>query len=146
MKKMLIFNTCRRGLMPNLIKKSWMVSSPDVVCISAPECRKFWWGGHNPVPWLEQGQYIFQNLEGMKPFPSFTFLELFRSLMYFFVIILSHCSLLLSWRILQSTHPHMFRWSFRYKDHDRPTNLLEHIQKGTRLPSFFDREHLARDP
>ena len=62
---------------------------------------------------------------------------LFRSLMYFFVIILSHCSLLLSWWILQSTHPHMFRRSFRYKDHDRPKNLLEHIQKGTWLPSFF---------
>ena len=50
---------------------------------------------------------------------------------------LSHCSLLLSWRTVQSTHPHMFRRSFRYKDHDRPKNLLEHIQKGTRLPSFF---------
>ena len=28
--KMLLFNICRRGLMPNLIKKSWTVSSHDV--------------------------------------------------------------------------------------------------------------------
>ena len=27
LKKILIFNICRRGLMPNLIKKSWTVSS-----------------------------------------------------------------------------------------------------------------------
>ena len=29
--KMLIFNICRRGLMPNLIKKSWTVSSDAVL-------------------------------------------------------------------------------------------------------------------
>ena len=116
--KILISHTCIRGLMPNLIKKSWMVSSPDVVCISAPECRKFWWGQAYEVdtirpPWLDKGQCIYQNLEGMKPFPSLMFLELFRSLM--------NC------RTVQSTHPHMFRRSFRYKDRERPKNLLEHI-------------------
>ena len=30
-KKMLIFNICRRGLMPNLIKKSWTVSTVGVL-------------------------------------------------------------------------------------------------------------------
>ena len=35
-KKMFIFNTCRLGLMPNLIKKSWTVSNqaaPDQLTI-----------------------------------------------------------------------------------------------------------------
>ena len=66
--KMLIFNICRHGLMPNLIKKSWTVSSKQILCskfctrlnlkIVQGRNHNFFWCNHIEVePTLNQSNH-----------------------------------------------------------------------------------------